>query len=115
MNLKSHRNKTLAAFFESPETEKMLHDLVQHTRLQILESRPRTLQQIEASSLLLKENIAYSRCLRGEAMRYVKYLQASSRNRRTVDWIKYFFNLADQDVKNCCPSPTKPGPRKSPK
>jgi len=84
--------------WNAPETERLAISVIQSMKSRALGGRLRTLREIEVFSLRLNENIAYSRLLRYEAIRHIRNQQSKGESRQAIEWIKYFFNVTDEDI-----------------
>lgn len=84
--------------WNDPETERLAHSSIQSIRSRALGGRLKTLKEIEVFSSRLNEKIAYSRCLRQEVTRHIRHQQAKGDGRQTVEWMKDFFNVTDEDI-----------------
>jgi hypothetical protein len=84
--------------WDNPGMERLAHSLIQSIRSRALGGRLKTLREIEVFSSRLNEKIAYSRCLRQEAIRHIRHQHAKGGSTQTVEWIKDFFNVTDEDI-----------------
>jgi len=84
--------------WNDPETERLAHSSIQSIRSRALGGKLKTLREIEVFSSGPNEKIAYSRCLRQEVIRHIRCQQAKGDGGQTVDWIKDFFNVTDEDI-----------------